>query len=200
MKQTVNKINNNHSGFSLVEMLLAVMILLLSSAILASNMEVIRKVYTELTQTANAQVLLSTTMTRLRDELGCAAEVYTPANTPDNKEIRYRSGGPELVIVSKIVPNPPDEDEPETIKISYVGFQSSERDFISPEQSTKELTVCYYAVSLSSSDVGADNIKFTRLRVVSKSQDITLASSDFVIHTIARPEIRSLQKEAEEST
>ena len=63
------------SGFTLAETLLAVLILLLVSGIVASGIPVAKNVYDKTIVAANAQVLLSTTVTALKDELGTAWDV-----------------------------------------------------------------------------------------------------------------------------
>lgn len=75
-------------GFTLAETLLAVLILLLVSAIVAEGMPVVRNVYEKVFIGANAQVLLSTTVTALRDELGTAWDVSVGA---DGKSVTYFS-------------------------------------------------------------------------------------------------------------
>lgn len=78
----------NRSGFTLAETLLAVLILLMVSGIVATGVPVARNVYEKTVVAANAQVLLSTTATALRDELGTAWEV---AVVNDSKSITYFS-------------------------------------------------------------------------------------------------------------
>ncbi|MBR2796968.1 MAG: hypothetical protein IKE17_16025 [Clostridia bacterium] len=66
------------SGFTLAETLLAVLILLLVSVIVANGIPVARNVYNNVIVGANAQMLLSTAVTALRNELGTAQEIsYT---------------------------------------------------------------------------------------------------------------------------
>ena len=69
-----NKLKSR-SGFTLAETLLAILILLLVSSIVAQGIPVARNVYNRVVLGANAQVLLSTTVTALRDELGTAWDV-----------------------------------------------------------------------------------------------------------------------------
>lgn len=67
-------------GFTLAETLLAVLILLMVSLIVANGVPAARNVYEKVTIGANAQVLLSTTVTALRDELGTARDVTVSGN------------------------------------------------------------------------------------------------------------------------
>ena len=80
MKDIARKLKKS-GGFTLAETLLAVLILLLVSAIVAEGMPAVRNVYEKVFIGANAQVLLSTTVTALRDELGTAWDVKKENST-----------------------------------------------------------------------------------------------------------------------
>ncbi len=69
------KRRKGNSGFTLAETLMAVLILLLVTGIVAAGIPLAVNAYNRVVDGANAQVLLSTTMTRLRDELGKASGV-----------------------------------------------------------------------------------------------------------------------------
>jgi len=75
MKKHWLKKLQNASGFTLVEVLVAMLILLMVTAVVAGAMPVARDAYYKVVDSANAQVLLSTTATALRDELGTAKEI-----------------------------------------------------------------------------------------------------------------------------
>ena len=79
MKKIRNKLHNR-KGFSLAETLMAVLILLMVSAVVAAGIPMAREAYEKAVDAANAQTLLSTTITMLRSELG---------------ESQYISGGGE---------------------------------------------------------------------------------------------------------
>lgn len=72
----------NQSGFTLAETLLAVLILLLVSTIVATGMPAAKNAYNKVIVAANAQLALSTAATALRDELGTAWNV-TVADSGD---------------------------------------------------------------------------------------------------------------------
>ncbi len=76
-----NRKKRNRAGFSLAETLMAVLILLLASAIVAAGMPMAREAYEKAIDAANAQTLLSTTVTMLRAELCEAADVETESQT-----------------------------------------------------------------------------------------------------------------------
>ena len=84
MKKTVKRLKNR-SGFTLVELLMTVMILLLATAIVVAGVPAAINVYYDAVDAANAQTLLSTTMIRLRDEFCTATEI-----TVSGDAITYR--------------------------------------------------------------------------------------------------------------
>ena len=67
------------AGFTLAETLLAVMILLLVSLIVATGMPAVQSAYENLVLAADAESLLSTAVAALRDELGTARDVREEA-------------------------------------------------------------------------------------------------------------------------
>ncbi len=78
MRRIKNKLRSR-GGFTLAEMLTAVLIMLLLTAIVAGGLPVAQKVYIDVTDAANAQVLLSTTITELTDELASSRAVVVGA-------------------------------------------------------------------------------------------------------------------------
>ena len=70
----------SRAGFSLAETLLATLILLLVSLIVANGIPTARTVYNNVIIGANAQTLLSTAVSSLRNELGAAQRVQVDAS------------------------------------------------------------------------------------------------------------------------
>lgn len=99
MIHTIRRKLKNALGFSLAETFLAVMILLMVSTIVASGVPVAADVYKKVVETANAQLLLSTTMTILRDELGTATILAT-GDADGTEWIDYLVEGGRLRIVT----------------------------------------------------------------------------------------------------
>ena len=85
MKRIKRKIQNN-AGFTLAEVLLAVLILLMVSTIVATGIPSAKNAYEKVVLASNAEVLLSTTMNELRNELGSARDVNA-----SNNIITYRN-------------------------------------------------------------------------------------------------------------
>ena len=69
------KLKSRH-GFTLAEVLMAVLILLMVSSVVAGGVPVAANAYYKVVDAANAQMLLSTTVTKLRRELAFASDVY----------------------------------------------------------------------------------------------------------------------------
>ncbi len=76
MKRLLRKLKRK-SGFTLVEVLAVVVILLLVSGVVAAGMPAAANAYTRVVDSGNAQVLISTVKTALREELSTATEVET---------------------------------------------------------------------------------------------------------------------------
>ena len=76
----------NNGGFTLAETLLAVLILLLVSTIVATGMPAAVNAYNKVVLGANAKVMLSTAITALHDEIGTAWKVEPSS---DNKSLTY---------------------------------------------------------------------------------------------------------------
>ena len=73
MRVIWKKLKKNRKGFSLAETLIAILILLMVSAIIGGAIPAASNAFTKTVDVANAQVVLSTAMTALRDELGMAS-------------------------------------------------------------------------------------------------------------------------------
>ncbi len=83
-----NKIKGK-SGFTLAEVLIAMLILLMVSAIVAAGIPSAKNAYEKMVLSSNAEVLLSTTVSALRNELGPATDISVASG---NKEITYYNG------------------------------------------------------------------------------------------------------------
>ncbi len=79
MRELAKKLRAGSAGFSLAETLIVVLILLIVTAVVGAAIPTAASVFTKTVDTANAQVVLSTTMTALRDELSTVTEFEDPA-------------------------------------------------------------------------------------------------------------------------
>ena len=75
MSVVLKKLKESRAGFTLAETLICVLILLMVSAIVGAAMPSAANAYKNVVDAANAQVLLSTTLTALRDEFSTAKQV-----------------------------------------------------------------------------------------------------------------------------
>ena len=96
---------NSRAGFTLAETLLAVLILLLVSTIVATGMPVARTAYEKVVLTSNAETLLATAVSALRNELGTAWKVesitggvsYFNASTGTRSKLYVEGGAIKLL-------------------------------------------------------------------------------------------------------
>ena len=173
---TIKKKLKSKSGFTLAETLLAVLILLLVSVIVANGIPVARNVYNNVIIGANAQMLLSTAVTALRNELGTAQDVTVGTN---NTDITYYN--PSIGAYSKL------SVDAEGIKLlDYVNKTDGQPLSVAgktggrtPERLvTKAASNGNLIVTYNKANVSGDIITFTKLEVKqetgSKSTLVTL--------------------------
>lgn len=87
LNRNISQQHDRHSaGFTLTEMLVTILILVLASTLLATGIPVAIDTYRKTVRTANAQVALSTTITVLKSELGTAQDI---TNVGDR--VRYKT-------------------------------------------------------------------------------------------------------------
>lgn len=92
-------------GFTLVESLVAILILVLLSSVAANAVFSAISTYSNIVDSANAQLLLSTTISEIRDELSTATDIeasyssftYTSSITGDRNCIQNSSKGIAIV-------------------------------------------------------------------------------------------------------
>ncbi len=168
---------NNRSGFTLAETLLAVLILLLVSGIVATGIPAARNAYLNVVVGANAQALLSTTAAALRDELGTAWNV----ESKDNALTYYSADTGAISILSK-------SDETIILQeyVSQKGFNEktgvsvgNQRPLVSDRAATSDLTVTYDSVNYSEGDV-----TFTKLCVKHGAKELATLD-ELVIHVLS---------------
>ena len=182
----------NQSGFTLVEMLMTVLILSMVSAVVAGGLPMAVNAYTNVVNTANAESLLSTAMTRLRDELGTASHV-----TLEENGISYRrSDGSAAQICLGVLNETGDhtnegesddrgertDDQPRMLIQEYIGIANLPEDLKNPrvfaEMSNENLYVNYSGLSYK------DGIlSFTGL-VVEKDGNALTKPQDFKIRVL----------------
>ena len=87
------------AGMTLAELLIVLIILGFVTAILAAGLPTAISAYRKISDASNAQVLLSTGMTRLREELGTATEVEVLEIGGEPTELRYRNSSGSMACI-----------------------------------------------------------------------------------------------------
>lgn len=161
-------------GFTLTEMLITVLLMLMSAAALASGVAVAQKAQAEVTDAANAQLLLSTSITVLRHELGTADQVVLSEDASGNKTtIVYRTstnGSTSTILL--------ESDGIKLIQYSNLtGADERKAPIVSGEAATPNLTACYDRVTKS-----GNVLEFVNL-VVKKGDNVLASQASFKIQT-----------------
>ena len=145
------KIKRWREGFTLAETLAAVLIMLMVSAVVAAGIPAARTAYENVVLASNAEVLLSTTISALRNELGTAKDISLASSGGEdgNTEIRYyhRDHG----AVSKISLAGDSEEVPVILCQRYAdggveNIEGSTARLISREAATGDLYPTYDSV------------------------------------------------------
>lgn len=149
MKNIVKRKLHINYGFTLAETLLAVLILLMVSSIVAAGIPSASRAYEKVVLTSNAEVLLSTTVSMLRNELGTAMDVKA-----NGSEITYYNtarGATSKISLEKVLATSLDTET--TIVLyryfgDYVFNSAAEKIAMSSSSSRdKDLYVTYTSVT-----------------------------------------------------
>lgn len=176
-------------GFTLAETLLAVLILLLVSTIVANGMPAATNAYRKTVLAANAQSLMSTTVAALRDELGTAWDVTVADNA-----ITYFSAdtGNRTIL---------ENDSTGAIRITeYISTdglnvadasKGKERQLTPKETLTQELSISYDTVSYTynvESNYGFVEFKGLKVTPKDKTEPVIAQMDSLTIRVItAKP-------------
>ena len=183
MKNRIRRKLHSIRAFTLAEMLLAILILLMVSAIVASGIPVARNAYERVVLASNADVLLSTTISTLRNELGTATDIKKQEAVPGEPEAAntiityyntargaysriYVASGEKPVIMFQRYYN-----------LDGLGKSLDAVPLISEKTATGDLYVTYTSVTYDK-DLGF--ITFNGLSVNRTSGTLNLASRDYL--------------------
>lgn len=195
MKEREKIRNHNRRGFTLAETLLALLILMMVSTIVATGIPVAKNAYEKVVLASNAEVLLSTTLSALRNELGTAGdivildgsgnEVVGKAVAAGSRLKKYEGKGLTYLnstrgSLSKIYLGKTTNKNKDVIFLQrYAGTPAAGEGnigrLISAETSTDDLYVVYTDVSY---DDSTDLITFSGLSVNRESGAEKLAGRD----------------------
>jgi len=168
----MKKLRNN-AGFSLGEMLLAMLILLLATGIVAVGIPAAARVYYKAVDGANAQLLLSTTKTCLRDELALASEITV---SDDQKTVSYTGADGRIYEIY----NSDNTEGVQGIMVKDTSVNGTEHFLVSSAAATPSLHAVYDSISFDKGIVTVSGLKVMR-------KGITVISLDEVC-------IQSIQK------
>ncbi len=161
MRERIRQKIHTEKGFTLAETLLAALIMLLVSGIVASGIPVAKDAYEKVVLASNAEVLLSTTISTLRNELGTAQDVVADVDSEGKKTIvTYYSGlrgaSSKIYLGSKNSVGSKNSDDRKEIMflryynadgLSYNAYKAA--PLIPAKTSTEELYVTYDTVDYS---------------------------------------------------
>ncbi len=168
---------NSKKGFTIAELLVAILILLMVSSIVASGIPVARDAYEKVVLTSNAEILMSTAISALRNELGTAKDIETSGT-----EISYYNSARGTT--SKISAGSSDIMIQRYFSAEGLSKGSPQVELISSEDSTKDLHVKYAGVTY---DKTKGVIKFTDLTVNRKNT--SLLKRDVSIRVISQEKV-----------
>lgn len=180
MDKSIRKKLHTDKGFTLAETLLAVLILLMVSLIVATGIPVAKTAYEKVVLTSNAKILLSTTMSTLRNELGSAKDVEKPdadvkSGEKENSVITYYNTTRNAA--SKIYVTSASEEKPEIMFQRYFSTDGMSKPYepaslIPDAAATADLYVTYESVSF---DNITGIIQFNNIEVRRKNETSVLA-------------------------
>ena len=162
MKSIFKNRITGEKGFSLGEMLAALLIMLLVSVILAAGIPAAARAYNDTVDAANAQILLSTAMATLRDELGNASDVKAVEGSTTDLEYISSYGVPSKVSTTASFKKT-DEAGNETTTTEtgglFVFMGETPRRLVSDQAANMNLTVTYDSISYSDGIVTVTNLR-----------------------------------------
>ncbi len=157
-KKLMRKLNKR-KGFSLTELLAAVLILGMVSSVVAGGIPVAKDAYEKVTLSANAQVMLSTAISALRNELCTASEVKTDST---GNKLEFFSGNIQNICEIEY------DASAKSIMITQFKKASTKRDLVSDATGDHQLKVICSNGGMSY-DKNKGIVTITGLRVVDKN-------------------------------
>ncbi len=194
----INRKIANKSGFSLAETLLAVLILLLVSVIVANGVPAATKAYEKVVLGANAKVLLSTTISALRDELATAKDLtvtdniitYYSADSGATSRIFLDAatvneyGEPGEAVVPRIMIQEYIDANPSIFSMTPSAMLTvAARPLVPSKAATGDLYVTYEKVDPPFKP-GDETITIKDLKVMRESSDTVFAEADLTIRLL----------------
>ena len=168
------RITTDRRGLTLIEMLTVIIIVLLISALIVTGTQLSLESYNKITDEANAEVLLSTTVTMLRTEMLTAGDL-----TVSGGKISYTKGssGVQATIRSGAAASAEPTEEPAGAPAQiYISENGTERQLVQNVTATNGLCVRYGGATLSDG-----RVTITGLEVYKLGSNKVLSSLDTVV-------------------
>lgn len=137
--------SSRRAGFTLVELLLSLLIVAMLSLMLVSGTQLAARANVTVTDQANAEVLLSTCVTMLRNELGTAAAVTVGE---DGKDVTFQRGSTGYVVTIRSGAETSGGTGSSMDKIMITEY-GTERPFISDVTATGGLCISFGEIEWS---------------------------------------------------
>lgn len=169
MSYNIIKRLRTNRGFSFAEVLVAIIIVLLMTSIVTAGMPAASNAYYKVVDSANAQTLLSTTMTCMRDELSTAKinKDKTEKDNPEGKKIVYTGRDGSETTITSIT----DAENADKSGI-YIKSAFYERLLVSQAAANKNLYASFDSISYKDTD---GYIKVTDLGVYKVNKNNTVS-------------------------
>ena len=171
--RVIRKKLTKRKGFSLAETLIAILILLMVSSIVAAAVPTASKVYMKTVDAANAQVLLSTVMTELRNELSDAT-IESPEDgaVEPTTTITYKNGNGGYRELSLVSTGDIDKRgilltirklDPATGQITTSTASTDKRMLVNSTAATGDLVVSYTGASFANGVLTFTGLSVTKM-------------------------------------
>ena len=195
MKQ-LGKNMKNQKGFSLAETLVALVIILLVSSIVTVGIPAAERAYYKVQESADAQFLLSTTLTELRNELATASEISMGTDKEKPTKTKKEIKGSVVNYVNPItgVTTISFDAEKGFQITSYQDIGTYTRPLVNEKVKIQDLTLAYNEededVSLFTYNAETDTFTVAPLSVNSKiSDNVAQMENSYIIRVLPPAEI-----------
>ena len=178
----------SRAGFTLAEALVTVLILLMVTAVVAAGIPAAKNAYEKVVRSANAEVLLSTSVSELRKNLVTAQNV----TADENGVLTFYSGDGE--INKRIYPDPGNKGVlmvQEYISFEPGGKEATPRQLVTDAASTRDLYVMYKSASCDGQLVTIKGLSVYRKSLAGPGAAPLTSINTLYIRVIGNPETDS---------
>ncbi len=176
MKEKVTKKISCNKGFTLGETLLAVLIMLMVSSIMATGIPAAKTAYEKVVLASNAEVALSTTITSLRNELGMAKDIdvtgkqigYINSDRGSYSRIYIDDSSKDGIMIKKYAKND---------LIGNMTLEDEATLLVSKSATTRDLYVTYESVTYSNGIIEFTDLSVKRMKddsVMTKREKLSI--------------------------